>query len=309
MYSSIDETYAIAVSKKFQEKTGITVKLVGDSEETKSTGLLNRLLAERARPIADIFWSGDIMRAAVLKRNGLTDPYIPANSQPNRNYDDPDHYYTAGSGRLRLILYHRSATSQGLPRSVLDLAKPQFAAHSCMANPLFGTTSMHAAALFEAVGDEVATRFFNDFHANGGRMLASNGEVRRRVSAGEFMFGLTDSDDVSVALADGKPVNYIIPDQSDAGAVFVPSAVVLIHGAPHKELAQRLADFLCSAEVEQMMAVSTAAHFPLRAELAPPPVFGKRLTEIKTMKLDYSRLATRIEALQGSFLKKWTETQ
>ena len=34
-----------------------------------------------------------------------------------------------------------------MPGSVRDLADPRFKDKACLANPLFGTTSMHAAAL------------------------------------------------------------------------------------------------------------------------------------------------------------------
>ena len=70
VYTSVDDVFARPIAEKFTAQTGIRVKLVPDTEETKSTGLLNRLIAERNRPVADVFWSGDPMRAAVLKARG-----------------------------------------------------------------------------------------------------------------------------------------------------------------------------------------------------------------------------------------------
>jgi len=67
VYSSVDDIFARPICELFQKQTGIVVKLVSDTEETKSTGLLNRLIAEKTKPVADVFWSGDPMRAAVLK--------------------------------------------------------------------------------------------------------------------------------------------------------------------------------------------------------------------------------------------------
>ena len=64
VYTSVDEVFARPVAKRFQEETGIRVRLVPDTEETKSTGLLNRLILEKDRPRADVFWSGDPIRAA-----------------------------------------------------------------------------------------------------------------------------------------------------------------------------------------------------------------------------------------------------
>lgn len=42
------------------------------SEEAKSTGLLNRLIAERERPQADVFGSGDPVRAAARRDTVLS---------------------------------------------------------------------------------------------------------------------------------------------------------------------------------------------------------------------------------------------
>ena len=65
---------------------------------------------------------------------------------------------------------------------------------------------MHVAALFEVLGEERTRSFFQGFIANGGKILSSNGEVRRRVSNGEFAVGVTDSDDAAVARTEGAPV-------------------------------------------------------------------------------------------------------
>ncbi len=67
VYTSVDDLFARPICNEFERKTGIIVQLVPDTEETKSTGLLNRLLAEKARPRCDVFWNGDPIRAAIFK--------------------------------------------------------------------------------------------------------------------------------------------------------------------------------------------------------------------------------------------------
>jgi iron(III) transport system substrate-binding protein len=46
-----------------------------DTEETKSTGLANKLLAEKNNPQADVFWSNEPVRTLVLKSRGALTPY------------------------------------------------------------------------------------------------------------------------------------------------------------------------------------------------------------------------------------------
>src|SRR5258708_12361377 len=72
VYSSVDDIFARPICEQFQKETGIITKLVPDTEETKSTGLLNRLIAEKARPRAAVFSSGHPVRAAILKSQGVS---------------------------------------------------------------------------------------------------------------------------------------------------------------------------------------------------------------------------------------------
>lgn len=308
LYSSVDAEYAQAVCASFRQQTGIEVKLVSDTEEAKSTGLVNRLLAEKTRPQADVFWSGDAMRAVRVQGAGVAAADQPAGAPAGGGMAAG---LPVSAGRLRLIFINDRAAGDGAarPKDVSDLARPEFAPRSCLANPLFGTTSMHMAALAQRWGGERVRQFLQEFQRHGGRMVASNGEVRRRVAAGEFAFGLTDSDDVAVALADAKPVSFIVPDQEGDGAVLVPCAALLIAGAPHPTEARRLVEFLTSAATESRLAASTASYFPLRPELPGPKVFGVTLGDVRLMPIQYAALpAAYDQALEG-FLRQWVEDQ
>src|SRR5439155_8437156 len=65
IYVSADRPYSEPVLQAFERKTGIAVKAVYDTEETKSTGLANRILAEKSNPQADVFWSGESVRTLI----------------------------------------------------------------------------------------------------------------------------------------------------------------------------------------------------------------------------------------------------
>lgn len=311
VYSSVDEVYARPVLEAFTSQTGIPVKVVSDSEETKSTGLLNRLLAERARPQADVFWSGDPIRAAVLVARRVSQPYLsPQAAGLPAHYSEPQGHFTCFSARMRVLIYNTNLVKAAeRPLSVFDLVDPRFRGRACVANPLFGTTSMHAAALFQSLGEVKAREFFDGLTRNEVKMLSSNGEVRRRVAAGDFAVGLTDSDDVHVAVLDNQPVSFTMPDQTDLGTLLVPNAVVLIAGAPNSEGGRKLIDYLLSEAVERRLAASGAAQVPLREGLPSPSWLGRPLSEVRTMALDYSRLAAQLEVLQDGFLKTWVEEQ
>ncbi|MBT4397838.1 MAG: hypothetical protein HOD37_00055 [Bacteroidetes bacterium] len=50
VYVSVDQNYAEPVLKKFEQQTGIRVLAVYDLEASKTTGLVNRILAEKKNP-------------------------------------------------------------------------------------------------------------------------------------------------------------------------------------------------------------------------------------------------------------------
>lgn len=298
VYSSLDDVYARGLADLFTKETGIKIQLVTDTEETKSSGILNRLLAEKDRPRADVFLSGDPIRARVLVDEGVAVPRA----------DEPLALFSA---RARVLIYNTNLVADAdAPRSVRDLVRTEWEAKTCLANPLFGTTAFHAAALFETWGEPAAMKFFEDFTLNGGVMLSSNGEVRRRVSAGQFAVGLTDSDDANVALSEGAPIKVIFPESAEEGLLAVPCAAVWIKGSPNPGGGMKFVEFLCSPAAEEWMARSPAAHLPLSPEVAyMPDLFQGQAEQLRASHLDYAATGQRLRQISSGFLIDWVSRQ
>lgn len=308
VYTSVDDVFARPIGQSFEASTGIRIRLVPDTEETKSAGLVNRLIAEKNRPQADVFWSGDPVRAAILKAKGISAPYrSPAAAGLPTQFSDTEGHWTGFSARARVLIYNKNLLSAGQePKSIFDLIDGRLRGKACIANPLFGTTSMHAAALFATLGDEKAKAFFDGFVANGGKILSSNGEVRRRVANGEFAVGITDTDDANVARLEGKPVGIVYPDVDGIGTVVIPNCAVLIANGPNPHAARQFIDYLLSPETERILAESEAAQMPLRSGVdAPSHVIP--ISRVKAMQVDYAKLGDLLEELTKSFLKDWVD--
>lgn len=308
VYTSVDDVFARPIAENFTKDTGIKVQLVPDTEETKSAGLLNRLIAEKNRPVADVFWSGDPVRAAILKQKDVSAVYrSPAGKDLPELFSDPEGNWTGFSCRARVLIYNIDIVPvANAPKSVVDLLEPRFKDKACIANPLFGTTSMHAAALFDLLGEDKAKDFFERFTKNGGKIVSSNGEVRRRVASGEFAVGITDTDDANVARQENKPIGIVFPDAEGMGTLIIPNCAVLIAGAPHAENGKRFIDYLLRPETEKALAESAAAQMPVRRGLTTPEHVNS-LDELKAMEVDYSALANLLEQLSRGYLKKWVE--
>ncbi len=304
VYTSVDQVFSEPILRDFERRTRIRVRAVFDTEETKSTGVLNRLIAEGAHPQADVFWSGDPVRPFLLIRRGLVQPYrSPASEGIPPAFRAANGTWTGFAARARVLLVNRDRVPPDrTPRSIRDLADPRWRGQAAIANPLFGTTTMHVAALFAAWGEDEARRFLERLKANDVRIASSNGEVKRLVAAGEVAFGLADTDDAHEAIEEKAPVEVVYPDQDGPGTLVMPTAVVLIEGAPHPEEGRRLIDDLLSAEVERRMA-ETAAHMPLRAGVPTPP--GVRpLGDLRVFEVDYARVASEMDRIEP-WLRRW----
>ncbi len=303
VYLSIDQVFTEPILRDFERQSGVKVRAVFDTEETKSTGVLNRIIAEARSPQADVFWSGDPVRPQLLVKRGLARAYVsPQAAAVPPAFKAADGTWTGGAARARLLLVNRTRVKPDeMPRSVRDLADPRWKGQTAMANPLFGTTTMHVAALADAWGDDALKSFLAQLKENGCRIASSNGEVKRLVASGEVAFGLADTDDAAEALHDGAPIEVVYPDQDGMGTLLMPTAVVPLAG-PHAEDARRLVDYLLSLPAEQKL-VDVAAHIPLRADVKPTPG-GKRASEIRTMQIDYSKVAGTMERLQP-WLRDW----
>ena len=237
VYVSTDRVFSEPILREYEKQSGVKVNAVYDTEETKSTGLANRLLAEKARPQADVFWSNEPVRTLVLKSRDVLAPYRSpsANGIPDALID-PEGYWTGFSARIRVIAYNtKSVTANDAPKSVFDLADPKWKGQVAMADPRFGSTSFHVAALYALAGDEKMDDFFRRLKANGVRIVDGNSVVRDLVARGDVKVGLTDTDDVNVALEDRQPIGMVLPDKDGLGVPVMPNMVSLIANAPHPD--------------------------------------------------------------------------
>jgi iron(III) transport system substrate-binding protein len=304
VYTSVDQVFSEPILRAFEREAGIKVRAVFDTEETKSTGVLNRLITEGENPQADVFWSGDPVRPFLLVKRGLVQPYLSAAAVGlPEGLRSKDGTWTGFAARARVLLVNKNKVPAAeMPRSIRDLASPRWRAQTAIASPLFGTTTMHVAALFSAWGEAEGRRFLEDLKANTIRIASSNGEVKRLVVSGEVAFGLTDTDDANEAIKEGGAVQVVYPDQDGFGTLVMPTTVVMLRGAPHAEPAKNLVDYLLTAEVERRMAES-AAHMPLRAGVVTPPSV-RRVNDIRAMEGDYARVASEMERIQP-WLRSW----
>ena len=296
VYVSTDRVFAEPVLREYERRSGVRVQAVYDTEETKSTGLANKLLAEQGRPQADVFWSNEPVRTLVLQSRGVLASYrSPSAEGIPKVLRDADGYWTGFSARIRVIAFNTALVKpEEAPRSVFDLAQPKWKGRVAIADPRFGSTSFHLAALYVAAGDARMDAFFRQLKDNGVRVVDGNSVVRDLIARGEVAVGLTDTDDVNVAIEHGQPIAMVLPDAQGLGVPVMPNMVSLIAGAPHPDTGRQLIDYLLSPDVEAQLARSDAVQIPLHVGVAGPRNIPA-IDTFRPMTLDFTQAARRVE--------------
>jgi len=261
-YVAVDEHAARPVFERFTERTGIRVRALFDSEINKTTGLAQRLRSERAAPRADLFWSGESVQAGRLASEGVL--------------EGGSNGALATMLRARVLVYDPARVKAAeLPSSWWDLAEQRYRDRVVMADPRFGSTSGHIAAMYawcEARGEQARFESWaRGLERNRVKRLSSgNAGVVRAVASGEADFGMTDSDDVAAHMArsGAKPLASLALKHGAGpgeGPWLIMGVAAVVAGAPHRELAEQLLAFLASDEAQSLLAAAAPGFHPVES--------------------------------------------
>lgn len=306
IYTSVDQIYSEPVFRNFENATGIHVLPVYDVEATKTTGLVNRLIAEKSRPQADVFWSGEFGQTILLKNENVLAPYLsPAAADIPPQFHDADQYWTGFGGRARVFIVNTDRlTPAQYPSTVYDLVNEKYPGTSAgIAYPMFGTTATHAAALYSFLGWEKGRALFTDISKRQVRVVDGNSVVRDLVADGQLAFGLTDTDDACAALEKGAHVVIIVPDQNEGemGTLVIPNTVALINGSPHPSEAKEFIDYVLDKKSEDAMVASGWIQIPSRD--VPTKTSCLNTTGIRAMNISYQEVYSGLPVTQKDLIE------
>ena len=265
VYCAHDAIYAESILRDFTRQTGIPVATRYDTEATKSLGLTELLVREKDAPRCDVFWNNELLGTLDLQEKGILAPYrgsgwqrIPA------NFKDADGHWTGFAARLRVEIFNTTKWG-GLPsppKPPGGLGSPPYERFA-IAKPLYGTTLTHYSVLWQLWGREKTIAWHRDWRARGVRELNGNAAVKDAVADGACAAGFTDTDDFFEAKDAGKPVAMRPVRLDDGATICIPNTVAIIRGTRRESDAQRLVDFLLSAETELALARSKSRQIPL----------------------------------------------
>lgn len=294
LYCSVDQQLAEPVIAEFEKRTGIKVLARYDTEASKTVGLVQKIIAEAASPIADVFWSGEVSHTIRLARKSLLAEYHGDNTLnwPETFADSAGRWYGFAL-RARVIAYNtRTVSQRDAPKSLEDVLEPKWKGRIVMAAPEFGTTGSDVASWFAHYGSDRAREILQSLKANKIRLVSGNSTAVRMVATGQADICFTDTDDVYAAQRNNWPIAMNYLDQGGDGVLAIPNTAAMIKNAPHPENAARLMDFLLSRDLEEMLAKSYSRNSPIHPELAQQ---FKECVIPKALSIDYNAIADQLQ--------------
>ncbi len=298
-YTSADSVYAKVLFAEFTKATGIAVDAVFDTEATKTTGLVQRLLNEKdggGASRADVWWSSEPFGTIKLARTGVLDETTAPRAEEHMkqnggsgwpaNLRAADRTWYGFGSRARVIVYNtKFVEEKDAPRRLGQLLRPAFKDRIAIAKPQFGTTRGHFGALVALFGEERFEKWLIALKANGVRLMDGNASVVAAVARGECRVGLTDTDDVYSGQREGWPVaiswehddcRSLLPREPDGssdadlpgmGSMLIPSTVGLVKGGRNRAAAVEMVEFLLSPAAQRSLAQTESRNTPVDPEV------------------------------------------
>lgn len=211
VYDGLDDEPGRMVVAQAEKELPFTVKRLGDTEATKTAGLVQRLRQEASAPRANIFVCGEPLSVVALSGEGLL---------------LPDREVLAGRVRGLVVRSDRDRTQ--CPSSWLDLASDRWRDQGlAVADPRYGSTGSHLGVLRSVLGENEYRSFLLGLDGVGVQLVTGgNRAVVDAVAQGEVAFGATDADDVAAAQALGQPVEFLPLPLDEARGPWVMTAEV-----------------------------------------------------------------------------------
>ncbi len=218
--------------------------------DNKNSGqALAALLAEKARPVADVVYLGGNFGPRA-KAEGVTQPYAPKGIEAlPAGMKDPDgHWFAIHSGTLGLFVNVAALRGKPVPAGWRDLLKPEYRGMVGYLNPVsaaVGQVGMVAVNL--GLGGSYtdfspAISYFKALKANGA--ITPTQTAYARVVSGEIpiLFDY-DFNAMRAQFTDKADCRFVLPSE---GTVSFPYIMALVANAPNAENGKRVLDFTLS---------------------------------------------------------------
>jgi iron(III) transport system substrate-binding protein len=268
LYTAGPAGLAKSIAKLFSDKSGIKV----DVYQATSGDVLARLEAEKAKPRADVVVLASWGEGLTVRQRGFVEAYISPEAKKLRSGWATGGLAAQGGAALALIVNSNEVKKEQQPQSWFDLAASQWKDSLTMPDPtLSGSAAEFIAVFIQTYGDK-AWKLFAELARNGLSVPGPNNAALNPVLTGAKKATLAGVDYISFGqIAKGEKLAIQYPKEGTAVAL---RPAFVQQGAPHRDEAHKLVDFMLSEEGQALVAKTFM--IPARADARPQrPVPGE----------------------------------
>jgi putative spermidine/putrescine transport system substrate-binding protein len=276
--------------------------------DNKNSGqALAALVAERAKPVADVVYLGGQVGPQARAADVLTSyRSTRASDIPNALKDADGFWTTIHSGTLGFFVNTAALRGKPLPKGWRDLLKPEYKGLIGYLNPssaAVGQVGVMAANL--ALGGsydnlDPGIAFFKQLQANA--PIVPTQTAYARVLSGEIPILIDyDFNAYRGKYTDKAPVEFVLPIE---GTQQLPYVIGLVKNGPNPELGRKIIDFVLSDEGQRHWA--NAYLRPVIASAMSAEVRSKFIADSEYSRatpLDVQRLASASRAIAERYQK------
>jgi len=245
----------------------IFLKFVRDS----NGGITARLLAEKAKPRADLVLGVAATSMEHFKAEGMLVPYVPRGfEQLDRRLSDAatPPSWVGMNAFTAVICYNRElGAKQNVPAPSRweDLLRPAYKGQVAMSDPTTsGTAFLSVTSWLQVHGDTGGWRFMDQLNANIQRYTYSGSRPCILAAEGKVVAGISfDARGIDLK-AGGAPIDLIFPPREVGWDI---EAAGIVKGSPRLEAAKRVMDWVASREASE----AYARNYPIVAHKAVKP--------------------------------------
>ncbi len=256
LYNGQHEQTTDGLVSAFEQKTGITVNVRNDDEDT----LANLIALQGSHSPADVIYTENSPALEFLQEKGLLSTVDASTlSRVPARYSSPQGDWVGVSARVSVIIYNPSLISASqLPTSVLQLADPQYKGKLAFAA---GETDFQpiVTSVIRTYGQAAALRWLDGIKANAASHIVPDNEtIADEVNRGQVAFGVINQyywyrlrAEIG-ASAMHSQITYFAPH--DPGYVLDVSGAAVLKSSKHQAAAQEFLAFLVSEQGQEIIA-------------------------------------------------------
>jgi iron(III) transport system substrate-binding protein len=265
LYSGQHEQTTQSLVTAFEQQTGIKVNVRYDDEDT----FADEILAERAHPVADVFYTENSPVLEYLQGMGLLAPVDASTLAKTPAKDNsPQGDWVGVSARVSVLIYNPGLISKSqLPASVLQLANPKYNGKLAFAA---GETDFQpvVTSVARTYGQAAAYHWLLGIKANAGQHIYPDNEtIADEVNRGAVAFGVVNQYywyrlRAELGASDvHSQITYFAP--RDPGYVLDVSGAAILKSSKNKADAQKFLAFIVSEQGQEIIAHSISFEYPL----------------------------------------------